>query len=481
MEQNNAYRLQNLRARIAELREEMAQGLPRASLLESFKDEYEKLMNTLADKKMDSAIIKIANTLDESVGEEDRKAFAKKLLEQGQELMDYASKRLEELNKKTGNKTNKSIVGANGLTTTILVDEKVYQTSKALQDEYKMLSSLIREESAENRKLGIEQATIAAKAREEVKNYTKEISASITAQNNKVTEDTRKAAEEERKSWIERRNAQIQANKIEEQARKQYEQSISNVRAMVNKQSQERSNKGFQDWKNLINPNKTQATQEITAPTNPYDGITSRDALKQTINDMQSLTNSIEGVGEAMNSIKNAENPFEMFKGLLSLTQNIMGVVDGVQAVATAMETLGIVSDTTTATEVANSQLRQQTTSQETAGDVTAAGAGFMKANSKIPIVGIAIAAAAVASMLAIMAATKSKAKKFAKGGIISGPTYGLMGEYPGASNNPEVVAPLNKLRSLLGDNGTNNVKFVIEGRTLVGIMNKENRHLTRM
>ena len=39
----------------------------------------------------------------------------------------------------------------------------------------------------------------------------------------------------------------------------------------------------------------------------------------------------------------------------------------------------------------------------------------------------------------------------FADGGIISGPTVGLMGEYSGAKTNPEIVAPLDKLKSLMG------------------------------
>lgn len=43
---------------------------------------------------------------------------------------------------------------------------------------------------------------------------------------------------------------------------------------------------------------------------------------------------------------------------------------------------------------------------------------------------------------------------KFADGGIVYGPTVGLMGEYPGASNNPEVVAPLSKLRDMIGGGG---------------------------
>jgi hypothetical protein len=41
--------------------------------------------------------------------------------------------------------------------------------------------------------------------------------------------------------------------------------------------------------------------------------------------------------------------------------------------------------------------------------------------------------------------------RMFAEGGIISGPTVGMMGEYPGAKSNPEVVAPLNKLKDMIG------------------------------
>jgi len=47
-----------------------------------------------------------------------------------------------------------------------------------------------------------------------------------------------------------------------------------------------------------------------------------------------------------------------------------------------------------------------------------------------------------------------SSFSKFAAGGIVSGPTMGLVGEYPGAKSNPEVIAPLNKLQGMLADNG---------------------------
>lgn len=42
----------------------------------------------------------------------------------------------------------------------------------------------------------------------------------------------------------------------------------------------------------------------------------------------------------------------------------------------------------------------------------------------------------------------------FADGGIVSGPTLGLVGEYSGARNNPEVIAPLDKLQGMLQNQG---------------------------
>ena len=66
--------------------------------------------------------------------------------------------------------------------------------------------------------------------------------------------------------------------------------------------------------------------------------------------------------------------------------------------------------------------------------------------------------------------------KKFANGGIISGPTMGLMGEYPGAKSNPEVVAPLDKLKDLIGGGG-GSLEARISGNDLLILMNKAQRN----
>ena len=104
---------------------------------------------------------------------------------------------------------------------------------------------------------------------------------------------------------------------------------------------------------------------------------------------------------------------------------------------------------------------------QATANTVVA-GTGAAASVSSIPIVGPILAIAAVASVLGALA----NLPKFAYGGIAYGPTLGLFGEYTGAMNNPEVVAPLNRLRQLIQPVGT--VEFKIAGRYLKGILNRE-------
>jgi TP901 family phage tail tape measure protein len=76
--------------------------------------------------------------------------------------------------------------------------------------------------------------------------------------------------------------------------------------------------------------------------------------------------------------------------------------------------------------------------------------------------VAAAIVGAIGAAQIALVASTPIP---LAEGGIISGPTQALMGEYPSAgSGNPEVVAPLNKLKSMLGL-GSGNSNITVTGR----------------
>lgn len=109
--------------------------------------------------------------------------------------------------------------------------------------------------------------------------------------------------------------------------------------------------------------------------------------------------------------------------------------------------------------------------------------AGFASASAQSSSMGpwawVAFTLAGVAEIAGVIASIKNMAK-FADGGIVSGPTMALVGEYAGASSNPEVIAPLNKLRELIPAGSAGTVvldhEIVIDGSKLKIVMRNTNR-----
>jgi hypothetical protein len=81
------------------------------------------------------------------------------------------------------------------------------------------------------------------------------------------------------------------------------------------------------------------------------------------------------------------------------------------------------------------------------------------------PVLAIAGGVALMAAGVLVKNTVIGGAKAFADGGIVSGPTLGLVGEYPGASNNPEVIAPLDKLKGMLMPMSSGNFPMSMETR----------------
>lgn len=81
---------------------------------------------------------------------------------------------------------------------------------------------------------------------------------------------------------------------------------------------------------------------------------------------------------------------------------------------------------------------------------VAAAIAGAFKSSGN-PILGAALAAigGALAAGLFKKLVGAATYKAFAKGGVVTQPTLGLVGEYPGASRNPEIITPERLMRSV--------------------------------
>lgn len=95
-------------------------------------------------------------------------------------------------------------------------------------------------------------------------------------------------------------------------------------------------------------------------------------------------------------------------------------------------------------------------------------------------IVAAPLMTALIAAQIALIAA--QPIPQFAAGGIVSGPTLGIMGEYAGAKSNPEVIAPLNKLKSMLPGGGTETVipDVRITGEDLLIVFERANRRKAR-
>lgn len=100
------------------------------------------------------------------------------------------------------------------------------------------------------------------------------------------------------------------------------------------------------------------------------------------------------------------------------------------------------------------------------------------------PLLAIAAGAALVIAVSVAQARLKN-VSNFADGGIVYGETFARVGEYAGASSNPEVIAPLNKLKQLIKPQSSQQqfgeVRFEIQGQNLVGLLNKINKFNSRM
>lgn len=216
-------------------------------------------------------------------------------------------------------------------------------------------------------------------------------------------------------------------------------------------------------------------------------------SVKGISSSVESITKAVEGNETAWKKLTTVVD------GVISILQNVATITQLITTLTTAQTaatTAGTIAKqghavaTTTAaaasTAGATASLTAATASgTEAAADTTAAAAKTLKAHAWIPFVGVAIGAAMVGALLASVVSAKNSVPKFANGGIAYGPTLGLFGEYAGASTNPEVVAPLDKLRSLLdidsrGAAVGGRVEFEIKGRNLVGVLRNEQHRSKR-
>ena len=210
------------------------------------------------------------------------------------------------------------------------------------------------------------------------------------------------------------------------------------------------------------------------------------DGVKGIGDSIENVTSALEGDGDAWQKVTSIIDGFiQIYESISTIVGiiNLLTTATTAHTTATAAEAVAT-GATATATGV---DAAAQTAAAVAAIPVIAANklatasymelaaAAYFAAHAYIPFAGFGIAAGFVTAATAMTEAIG--VMPFADGGVISGPTLGLMGEYPGASHNPEVVAPLDKLRGMLQSNSVAvGGKLVARGRELVAVIANETR-----
>lgn len=222
--------------------------------------------------------------------------------------------------------------------------------------------------------------------------------------------------------------------------------------------------------------------------------ISSFDTVKSGWDGIKGIGDSINSITDALDGNGNAwQKVTAIVDGFIQLYENIsaiVGIIDMLTTASTAhaaAKTGEAAATTATATAQGVETAAQAAAAAAmipviaanklaTASYMELAAAMFFAAHASIPFVGFGIASGFVSAATAMVEAIG--VMPFAKGGVVSGPTLALVGEYAGASNNPEVIAPLDKLRSMIQPQGGigGNVRFEIEGRKLVGVISNTTR-----
>ena len=222
--------------------------------------------------------------------------------------------------------------------------------------------------------------------------------------------------------------------------------------------------------------------------------ISSFDTVKSGWDGIKGIGDSINSITDALDGNGNAwQKVTAIVDGFIQLYESIsaiVGIIDMLTTASTAHAAAktGEAAATTATATAQGVETAAQTAAAAamipviaanklaTASYMELAAAMFFAAHASIPFVGFGIASGFVSAATAMVEAIG--VMPFAKGGVVSGPTLALVGEYAGASNNPEVIAPLDKRRSMIQPQGGigGNVRFEIEGRKLVGVISNTTR-----
>lgn len=252
------------------------------------------------------------------------------------------------------------------------------------------------------------------------------------------------------------------------------------------------------DTKNPLDATQRREVERLVQSYQDYEKVLKRSELKFTdawgsVKDVgsgiASLTSTLEGNGSAWEKVVGVvDATIQIVQGLHSIIGIIELLTAATNATTVATTASGAAAMIATGDKVASAPAEVAASAAVTAATKVEAMAfrelaasAFMAAHAYIPFAGFGIAAGMIAGMQGLVGSVA--VTPFANGGLVYGPTLALMGEYSGASQNPEVIAPLDKLKALIGESGVGmggKIELKIRGRNLEGVLEREHRRRVR-
>lgn len=248
------------------------------------------------------------------------------------------------------------------------------------------------------------------------------------------------------------------------------------------------------DTKNPMDESQRAEVNKLVESYKNYQKI-----LKKSNVTVERSWSSLKGIGGGISSLTDAlqgnrgawETITSVVDAAIQIYQGVSGIISIVNALTAATATSNtVVAASGVATTAATAAKVAAAPEEVTAATVSTiavkaqamayrelAASEFMATHANIPFAGAGIAAGFIAMMEGLVASVA--VTPFANGGLVYGPTLALMGEYGGASSNPEVIAPLDKLKSLIGDTGggfSGRLEARLRGRDIVLALANETR-----
>ncbi len=248
------------------------------------------------------------------------------------------------------------------------------------------------------------------------------------------------------------------------------------------------------DTKNPMSASQRKEMTKLVASYEDYEKILRKSdvTVEKSWSSMKGIGGGISSLTETLQENRGAwatitgvvDSAIQIYQGVRS----VISIVEALTAVTTASNAATAASGVATTTAAAaKTASAPEEVAAATASTVAAkaeamayrelAASEFMAAHAYIPFAGAGIAAGFIGMMQGIVGSVA--VTPFANGGLLYGPTLALMGEYANAKSNPEVVAPLDKLKSLIGDSGSvagMRMETRVRGRDLVMAIANETR-----